>query len=394
MYDGGNVTARLIMSKSRLAPLKAVSILRLELLGALVGLRLTRQVCSTLKIPTNGVTCWVDSMNVGYWIQGQSREYEPFIAHRVGEIHVFSAPNQWHYVPTEVNPANVGTRGLTVEELASADLWWNGPEFLKKSRQDWPECKFDKPMSTKNLELKGTKETGTKDATSQQIIEEVEETARVEEVWRLDPLRYSKWYRVKTKRELEIGLSLVRVTAWVCRFTGNCRKSAEQRERGELKPLELQNAEEFIIREVQSKVYSAEIEPLRRNKEILRGSTLARFNPVLVNGILRSNTRLRHADDLPYDVKCPIILPKRNHVTGLIVKYYHELEGHQMGLNFTIKNHVREKYLLVHVREQVKRVMRECFECARQFRSKPAHQQMAPLPKIRLQQSSRPFESF
>ena len=118
----------------------------------------------------------------------------------------------------------------------------------------------------------------------------------------MDPSRHLKWYRVKTKRELEIGLSLVRVTAWVCRFIDNCWKSAEQRENGELKPLELQNAEEFIIREVQSKVYSAEIERLRRNKEILRGSTLAPFNPVLVNGILRSNTRLRHAGDLPYDV--------------------------------------------------------------------------------------------
>ena len=79
-------------------------------------------------------------MNVGYWIQGQSREYKPFIAHCVGEIHQFSAPNQWCYVPTAVNPADLGTRGLTVEELASADLWWTGPEFLKKSKQDWPEC--------------------------------------------------------------------------------------------------------------------------------------------------------------------------------------------------------------------------------------------------------------
>ena len=55
---------------------------------------------------------------------------------------------------------------------------------------------------------------------------------------------------------------------------------------------------------------------------MLRGSALAPFYPVLANGILRSNTRLRHADDLSYDVKCPIILPKRNHVTELIVKYY------------------------------------------------------------------------
>ena len=71
-----------------------MSIPRLELLGALVELRLTRQVCSTLKITTNGVTYWVDNMNVGYWIQSQSKEYKPFIAHGVGEIHEFSAPNQ------------------------------------------------------------------------------------------------------------------------------------------------------------------------------------------------------------------------------------------------------------------------------------------------------------
>ena len=83
-------------------------------------------------------------------------------------------------------------------------------------------------------------------------------------------------------------------------------------------------------------MYAAGIEPLRRNKEILNGSTLVPFNPVLVNGILRPKTRLWQAGDLPYDVKCPIILPKRNHVTGLIVKYYHELVGHQMGLNFII----------------------------------------------------------
>ena len=152
------------------------------------------------------------------------------------------------FLQINVNPADLGIRGLTVEELASADLWWNGPEFLKKSKQDWPECKFDKPMSTENLELKGwTKETGTKDATSYQIIEEGEETARVREVWRLSPSRYLKWYWVKTKGELEIGLSSVRVTVWVCWFTDNCRKPAEQKEKGELKPLELQNADELML---------------------------------------------------------------------------------------------------------------------------------------------------
>ena len=215
VYEGESITAQLIMSKSRLASLKAVSIPRLELLGALIGLRFTRQVCSALKTPTNGGTYLVDIMNVGYWIQGQSREYyksrswpivgqsreyKPFIAHRVGEIHEFSAPNQCRYVP-----CYFGTRGLTVKELVQTDLRWNGLEFLKRSKQDWPECKFDKPTSTQNLQLTGAKETGTKEATTYQITKEGGETANVEDVWRLDPLRYSKWCRVKTKGELEIG---------------------------------------------------------------------------------------------------------------------------------------------------------------------------------------------
>ena len=149
-------------------------------------------------------------------------------------------------------------------------------------------------------------------------------------------------------------------------FTANCRRLTNQRLQGELTPLELEDAAEAIIREVQTEKYAAEMYALRRNKQIPRESTLALLNPVLANGIVRSNTRLQQADDPPYKVKCPIILPKREQVTGLIVKYYHESEGHQMGLNYTI-NHLRARHFVVHAREQVKRVMRECLECAKRF---------------------------
>ena len=216
--------------------------------------------------------------------------------------------------------------------------------------------------------------------------------ASVEEVWRLDPLRYSKWYRVKTKGELEIGFSLVRVTAWVRWFT-----EGDQLSKREGWTEAIGASKRWRIYHSGGSVWSV----LSRDRAIEKeqGNTRRKYigtvqsSIILVNGISKSNTRLRHADDLPYNVKCPVILPKRNHVTRLIIKYYHELKDHQMGLNYTI-NHVREKYLEVHVSKQVKRViMRQCFECARRFRSKPAHQQMALLPKIRLQQSSRPFES-
>ena len=347
VYESGDVTVRLIASKSRLAPLKAVSIPRLELIGALISTRLTMQVCTALKVSSHEVTYWVDSVNIGYLIPDQCREYKPFI--RSMSVQFPDSGGMY--------PADHRTRGLTVEELANTSQWWNGPAFLKRSEDEWPECTFDVPVSEESLELKRGKEVSGKKACSYEITKGGEENAddnnaREEGVWRLNPSRYSKWYRVKPKGELELGLSLVRVKAWVHRFTANCRRSANQRLQGELTPLELEDAEEAIIREVQTEKYAAEMDSLGRNKQIPRQSTLAPLNPVLVDGILRSNTRLQQEDDLPYEVKCPIILPKRDQVTGLIVKNYHESEGHQMGLNYTI-NHLRARYFVVHAREQV-----------------------------------------
>ena len=111
---------------------------------------------------------------------------------------------------------------------------------------------------------------------------------------------------------------------------------------------------------------------------------------MVTDGILRSNTRLRYSTDLPDETKYPILLPKKHHVTELILKYHHETEGHEMGLNYTL-NHLREKYIVVHGRETVKKLIKECPECGRRFRGKPATQEMAPLPNIWLEATMKPF---
>ena len=63
-------------------------------------------------------------------------------------------------------------------------------------------------------------------------------------------------------------------------------------------------------------------------------------------------------------------------------KYHHETEGHEMGLHYTL-NHVREKYVVVHGRETVKKVIKNVLQCRRRLRGKAAAQQMATLPTIR-----------
>jgi hypothetical protein len=72
----GDTSVELVAAKTRLAPLKTISIPRLELMGAVIALRLSKQVCRALEIPLQEVTFWVDSMTVRFWIRGQSPEVQ------------------------------------------------------------------------------------------------------------------------------------------------------------------------------------------------------------------------------------------------------------------------------------------------------------------------------
>ena len=167
-YEDKSITTRLVGSKTRLSPLKAMSIPRLELMGAVIGLRLTKQISAALEIPLSPATFWVDSMNVVYWIHGQSRNYKPFVSHRVGEIHEQSDPNQWRYVPTKQNPADFGTRGLTVSELADSEMWWKGPTFLAFPESDWPKPKAANPKEEALTEVRAERRPDLKNQLSRQ----------------------------------------------------------------------------------------------------------------------------------------------------------------------------------------------------------------------------------
>ena len=125
----GNLSIKLVAAKTKDAPLQSISIPRLELMGAVPGIRLARSVVSTLSLQAEHITYWTDSTNVLRWIRGYSRTFKPFITNRVGEIHLSLSPNQWRHVLTAVNPADHLIRGLKIEELVNLKTWWEGPEF-------------------------------------------------------------------------------------------------------------------------------------------------------------------------------------------------------------------------------------------------------------------------
>ncbi|GFY02557.1 integrase_H2C2 domain-containing protein [Trichonephila clavipes] len=108
----GEVKVYLVTSKSRVSPLKQISIPRLELCGAVLAAKLMKNVKEALNHHITAVHFWSDSTIVISWIHRESRELKTFVANRVSKIHQLSSCHQWHHIASEQNPANGLSRGL------------------------------------------------------------------------------------------------------------------------------------------------------------------------------------------------------------------------------------------------------------------------------------------
>lgn len=205
-------------------------------------------------------------------------------------------------------------------------------------------------------------------------IQNQEKTFQTDKTWRLNPEKFSKW------------MHLVRVSAWVYRFVSNCRGETLT---GPLSPDELHDSKCRLIRHAQVDSFQQEIKAVAKQKKLPSNSKLLALNPKIdEDGLLRADSRLKYAEVLPYDARCPIILPRRNRVTSLIVNHYHEQNDHG-GTNHTLLA-LSAHYWIVHAREEIRDVERSCPECKRR-KAKPLQQIMAPLPSIRLQMPLRAF---
>ena len=210
-YEDGSTSVRLVVSKSRVAPLSAASIPRLELMGSTLALRLALSVAKVLKIDQKSIIYWTDSMNVLWWIRKPSRGFKPFVANRIGEIQSSTNPQQWRHVSTKENPADLPTRGTSAANLKDNALWWSGPEFVKSDKKDWPKVKIEvNQESLSEVRKQARIQIETENAEDLILLATTHETS-----WRLQPKRYSSWNR------------LVRMRAWVRRFIENCTRKLE-----------------------------------------------------------------------------------------------------------------------------------------------------------------------
>ena len=367
-YVNGSVSCRLVRAQGKVAPLQAVSKPRLELMAAVHGVRLGAAMATVLEVDIKNVVFWCDSINVLYWIKTRSRSLRSFVANRVAEIQSYTLPSQWRHVPTKLNPADLVSRGCTVRALIQNTQWWNGPQFLKESREKWPERKVD-PPAVETMELKRGTEEGNFCMFSAEPMETV-----------LDPERYSKWSH------------LLRLMAWVIRFLENCKRCRDGAPKlmGELTVNELEDAKEIFVRQAQHEAFGEEIAAIKRNKPLPPASKIRSLQPRRdESGILRCGGRLGNAESLPHDRKHPIVLPRRHSVTRLIVRHYHEQCNHAAGVNHLLAL-ISGKFWIIATREEIREGERACNTCKRR-KAKPATQVMAPLPSARVNTSMRAF---
>ncbi|XP_014680507.1 PREDICTED: uncharacterized protein LOC106820509 [Priapulus caudatus] len=130
-------TIRFLVSKTsqRVTPVSGMTIPRLELLSALVLARLIRTVKEALKfeITIDETYCWSDSRVALAWIKGVKSEWKQFVQNRVNEVRKLVPVDTWGHCPGSMNPADIASRGMALEELSQCSTWIDGPYWLKQS---------------------------------------------------------------------------------------------------------------------------------------------------------------------------------------------------------------------------------------------------------------------
>ena len=128
----------LLMSKSRVAPLKKVTIPRMELTAAVIAVKVDRLLRQELEIKLEKSVFWTDSVTVLRYIENDASRFKTFVANRVSYIREATSPFQWKYVNSSLNPADIASRGVKLTSLIKNENWIQGPHFLCKDESEWP----------------------------------------------------------------------------------------------------------------------------------------------------------------------------------------------------------------------------------------------------------------
>ena len=376
-YEDGKTSSRLIQSRARVAPVKTVTIPRLELMGAVIGKDLA--IACSKVVRRDNVVYWTDSQNVLAWLRASSKQLLTFVANRIAKIQRATSVDAWHWIAGERNPADILSRGMPAGELSEKTLWWEGPVEIMSEP---PEDRTLEMTEEASQELRRGQEISFQATVSEEVPPKLPEKL-------IDETRFSSWAK------------LVRIIAYCRRYVMCLKHETEKKSKPDtesvssepkngqnkkiqpLTPQEIKNAENCLLRVSQAESYPTEYLALMKGETVAAQSSLRRLRPRLdENLVMRLTGRLRAAEYLNPDKRSPILLPKNAHITSIIVHHYHVVVNKHVGGTGNTLASLNEKYWLTGGRNEIRKILSVCLPCRRN-NARPKHQEMSPLPAYR-----------
>lgn len=348
----GSITVQLLVSKNRVAPIKPTTIPRLELCAALLGARLFTKVLDALTIAIDRCYFWCDSTIVIGWLATPPSQLRPFVRNRVDEIQEITTDHSWSYVPSKDNPADFASRGLRADLISSCQCWWSGPTFLLDDHSRWPKAP--------NEHVK------------QQLPEVICCQLNNNISTNCNPIQ------TLTKKHSNLHY-LQRVVAYINRFIYNLKNKNSKRH-GHFTSEELDSSLMCLVHNAQLETFPNEYNLLVNNKPLPRKNRLLPLSPFLDdNNIIRVGGRLDNSL-YEYNVKHPILLCSKHHLTQLIFEMLHRKLLHA-GPQLLLAT-VRQNYWPLGGTNLAKAVVRRCIKCFR-YKCKIVQPIMGQLPTSR-----------
>ena len=348
LQDEATLKLTYVIGKCRVAPIRHMTVPKLELQAAVYGVRLRNQILNEHDVKIDKIYHWTDSSTVLQWLQAAHKKQQVFVANRAAEILEHSSMDQWRHVKGVENPADIGTRGMSIEGLKES-AWLNGPAWLQADEEKWP-----KPWCQVN-ELEPEQVTST-----------VATETKLEQLF--DWRRYSSFNRIRN------------FIAYCMRF--------RTKQKGPLKADEIHQAEQILFRFVQNESFPNVSKSIANSKEISKTLNIAKLSPFIEeDGTIRVKGRLKHSN-LDYNAKHPILLTAKHPVVQLLLEKAHRDNLHE-GTEY-VRNMLQQEYWIIGLRNALRKIKSRCIKC-RHRNANPIHPPMADLPRERLDEHVFPF---